>query len=357
MSKHLAVNAVSKPQRRETDARVAPDVSIQTPLILEDNYTFIEPLGVGTQGKTWIASAKTTKERVAIKIVSLADTNDWKNFELCEREARLLGDIDHPNIPKLYEVIRDDKANAEKIYIVREYYEGESVQQMLDRLESLSQDEIFELWLSMLDILNTLQTHRPPIVHRDIKPSNIIRDLEGHYKLIDFGAASSSTMNATGGSTIAGTLGFMPPEQYMGKASPASDSYALAATICSLYSGVSPSDMMNDELSLDIAKYLGHVDWHVVQLLKKMLDPQPLRRLYRADEIAEKLTEIIGALKEGRSQTIEEHLRWEEEKEARLHDLKEGIIEEKRSRKEFVILFVIIALAVFLRLCSGLASI
>ena len=96
----------------------------------------------------------------------------------------------------------------------------------------------------------------------DIKPSNLmLTPLEnGRYKvtLLDFGAVANPQVQ-NGGSTVAGTYGYMPPEQLMGQAQPASDIYALAALAVEMLSGTSPADIAVCDFKLVIEPYLQHL--------------------------------------------------------------------------------------------------
>jgi serine/threonine protein kinase len=108
--------------------------------------------------------------------------------------------------------------------------------------------------MQLLDILKQLHAHEPPVIHRDIKPSNILLKALGgddyEVYLIDFGAVANPQVQG-GGSTVAGTFGYMAPEQLTGKPCPASDIYSLAAVAVYLISGRSPADMpMKDFSSL-----------------------------------------------------------------------------------------------------------
>lgn len=114
---------------------------------------------------------------------------------------------------------------------------------------------------------------QPPIIHRDIKPENLIRTPEQRIALVDFGAVQEvyrTTLSRSG--TFVGTLGYMPPEQFYGQTSAASDLYSLGATLVFLLSGQSPADLPRQRLKLDfrsqisVSPAFGH--W-----LDKMLEP------------------------------------------------------------------------------------
>ena len=87
-----------------------------------------------------------------------------------------------------------------------------------------------------------------------------------------------------GGSTVVGTFGFMAPEQFQGRAAPASDVYAVAATALSLLSGSEPEDLPHMGLAIDVdAALRGQVDRKLIAALRSMLEPDPDRRATSVD--------------------------------------------------------------------------
>lgn len=95
----------------------------------------------------------------------------------------------------------------------------------------------------MSKILTYLQSRSRPIVHRDFTPDNLmVSDEDGSLKLIDFMLAQQN-QDAEAESIVVGKPQYMPPEQFRGKATPASDLYALGCTLHFLLTGEDPAPM------------------------------------------------------------------------------------------------------------------
>ena len=95
----------------------------------------------------------------------------------------------------------------------------------------LGQKEIREIATGLLGVLDYLHGRAPPVIHRDIKPSNVLLRPDGTPALIDFGGMRAWQPAGAAGATVVGTFGYMAPEQAAGQATPASDLYALGATL------------------------------------------------------------------------------------------------------------------------------
>jgi len=122
------------------------------------------------------------------------------------------------------------------------------------------------------------------VVHRDIKPSNILRGPDGKISLVDFGGVLDQARDK-GGSTIVGTFGYMAPEQLHGQATPATDLYALGATIVALAGGIEPEDVPRKGLRMDLERHLPSLDTGFRKALSAMTDPDPETRPQRARDV------------------------------------------------------------------------
>lgn len=160
-----------------------------------------------------------------------------KARELFKREAALLTKLDHPNIAK----VLDHFSENGRDYMVLEFVPGHTLRQLVTKQGKLKSEVVVDYAKQIADILDYLHTLEPPVVHRDISPDNILLRDDGRLVLIDFGAANEYVGNATG--TLIGKQAYIAPEQLRGKATTASDLYALGATLFYLLTGRDPAPL------------------------------------------------------------------------------------------------------------------
>jgi hypothetical protein len=242
--------------------------------LVADRYRIEQTLGVGAQGRTFLAFDVETEQQVALKRLTMADVPDWKAVELFEREGDALRSLDHARIPDYVDAFSVDDRDNLRFYLAQSYVEGENLQELIDAGERWDDEALVDFLDQMLRILSYLGARRPPIVHRDLKPRNIIRDPDGNYHLVDFGAVQTALASASGSSTVIGTGGFVPVEQLMGRATPRSDLYALGATAVYLASGVHPSQMDTTALQIKFRRHT-RIEPRLATIIETLLAPQP----------------------------------------------------------------------------------
>ena len=272
--------------------RAVSEPKIPTPDELVGRYQFIRELGHGTQGHVYEAKRISDNLHVAIKQLRIDSVQTWKEYDLFMREANVLRSLNYRGIATFYEALEFLNIEHPSAYIVQEFIDGRSLGDMMKSGYRFSMQRVFEIVVRMLTLLKELHRHDPPVIHRDIKPSNILfkpmqngDDFELY--LIDFGAVANPQIQA-GGSTVAGTFGYMPPEQLMGKPGPGSDIYALGAMVAYMLSGVEPGEMQVTDFRLIIDPHLENVPQAVVAVLRQMLTPDLSNRLCDYDLLIEK---------------------------------------------------------------------
>ncbi len=239
-------------------------------------------LGKGSQGDIFLAldtKAKGAEDREVV-VKRLRPSGAWKSFELFEREAKVLSQLRHAGVPRHYATIEEPSGTFN---LVMQYMPGEDLR-TLSKRRRLSLTELRDVLIRALEVLDYLHTRAPAVIHRDLKPSNIVRAPDGRIALVDFGGVLDAARDK-GGSTIVGTFGYMAPEQLHGQATPATDIYALGATIVALVGGVEPEDVPRKGLRMDLAKHLPSVDEKFRAVLAAMTDPDPDKRPQRARDV------------------------------------------------------------------------
>jgi len=255
---------------------------VATPPELADRYTYVKKLGQGAQAHVYEAIRKSDGTHVAIKQLNIDNVQNWKEYDLFWREAEILKNLNYDGVATFYETIECLEAPQPHAFIVQKCIQGKTLNEMMKIGYRFSVNRIFEIAIQLIDLLEKLHKHDPAIIHRDIKPSNIMFEpqIGDEFKLflIDFGAVANPQVQK-GGSTVAGTYGYMPPEQLMGRPEPASDIYALGATLTYMLCGVEPADMQIADFMLVIEPHLQHLPHAVVTCLRKMLIPNTAERL------------------------------------------------------------------------------
>jgi serine/threonine protein kinase len=256
--------------------------NLLTGSIIAERYQLAELLGFGGSGSTYRATRISDGAEVAIKILSLRHLNDWKQLELFEREAKVLAQLNHPQIPQYLEYFHVDTPSNRAFYIVQQLAPGKPLTGWVNGGWRGTEAEVRDIASQLLAILQYLHQQSPPLIHRDIKPHNIIRNDDGQVFLVDFGAVQNVYHNTLmKGSTVAGTYGYMAPEQFRGMAVPSSDLYGLGATLLYLLTHRSPADLPQERLKLS---FRGHVNIanHFADWLEMLLEPDTADRFTSA---------------------------------------------------------------------------
>lgn len=193
-------------------------------------------LGRGGMGAVLLARDNELGRRVALKFMLSPEGANNEAVRMFRREAERASSLAHENTVQVYSW----QSVGKLTFFVMEFVDGENLQQYVQREFRISVPEILRILAEASS--GVAAAHDAGILHRDIKPQNILISNQGRVKVADFGLSSTTEEMIEGREPmIAGTLGFMAPEQARGeKATPASDVYSLAATLYYALARVAP---------------------------------------------------------------------------------------------------------------------
>jgi hypothetical protein len=257
--------------------------------LLIDRYELQHKLGrTGAGRQTWLASDRHTQQQVILKLLAFSPQMQWDELKLFEREAKVLQSLDHPRIPQYYDYFSIDDQLL-WFGLVQEHIPGESLQGLLDRHEVMREDEVRQLAENLLRVLHYLHQFDPPVLHRDIKPSNLILGDDGFVYLVDFGAVQNQAALTGVTFTVVGTCGYAPLEQFWGRAVPASDLYALGATLIHLLTGLAPVDLPQRNSRIEFATAVPQLSPVFRSWLEKLTETALEKRFSTAQEALQAL--------------------------------------------------------------------
>jgi serine/threonine protein kinase len=220
---------------------------LQAEQILQERYQLQRQLGRTAAGRqTWLVNDLQTNEQVVVKLLAFSPQMQWEELKLFEREAQVLANLNYPQIPRYRDFFSLDTqtgAGLPWFVLVQDYIPGNSLQELLEQGKRFSEKQVKDVATQVLNILIYLHELNPPVLHRDIKPSNLILGEDRKIYLVDFGAVQDKAAFTGVTFTVVGTSGYAPLEQFWGRAVPASDLYALGATLIHLLTEVAPADL------------------------------------------------------------------------------------------------------------------
>jgi len=260
-------------------------------------YVILDRLGSGSMGRVYKAHHLMMDRFVAIKIIAPEIVTNEKVVARFQREMKLVGRLDHPNVIRAFDADQINKV----LYIVMEYVQGESLGQRLLR-GPIPAPAMADFGAQAA--LGLAHAHAQGIVHRDIKPSNLLLTEDRQIKVLDLGLgvlmeADSTTSFATADGIAVGTVDYMSPEQACGRdVDGRSDLYSLGCSIYHLvtgkvpFPGDSPIERMGKRISgrhVPVPDVRPDIPAAFVRVLDKLLATRPQDRFQTAAEAAEAL--------------------------------------------------------------------
>ena len=252
-------------------------------MVTIDRYRIVKKLGIGGSATTYQAEDLETNKQVALKVLSLKQIDEWKKIELFTREADILKQLDHPQIPDYLDYFEVDTDDDRAFYLVQELADGQSLFDLVEKRWQPSESEVKKIAIQILEILIYLQSFSPSIFHRDIKPQNIIYGKDKKVYLVDFGAVQNKLVNTLTASTIVGTYGYMSIDQLRGKANLSTDLYGLGATLIYLLTQQHPNHLPQHKLKIQFKKELKtNISTKFFKWLNILIEPNSKKRFSNA---------------------------------------------------------------------------
>jgi eukaryotic-like serine/threonine-protein kinase len=267
-------------------------------LVIGQRYVIVDRLGSGSMGRVYKAQHLHMGRMVAVKIISPEVACNERVVARFQREMRLVGRLDHPNVVRAYDADRIDNV----LYIVMEYVGGLPLSQRVRSGGPIPPVEVVNYATQAARGL--AHAHAQGIVHRDIKPSNLFLTDDRQIKILDLGlgvlmeADNHATFQTADGIAV-GTIDYMSPEQACGQeVDGRSDLYSLGCAMYYLMTGLlafpgdSPIERLGKRINgrpVPITDALPDLPPRVVQTMDKLMANRPSDRFQSAEEAAQAL--------------------------------------------------------------------
>jgi serine/threonine protein kinase len=247
----------------------------------QKHFEVLSLLGIGGMGAVAKAKDLALNRMVALKFVR--HNGDPTLFESIQREAEQIGRLPHDHIVQIHSM----HTVGSITFYVMELVDGEDLHDRVLREPALSISHTMHIILEALKGIRA--AHEGGLIHRDIKPRNILLSREGRVKVADFGIASTQDECQFKPTSIAGTIGFMAPEQARGEAMTADvDLFSLTATLYFAltkqlpvpYSKRLPFMLAQNQYGdfTPINNYRPDLPPPLVDFIMRNIDPEPSRR-------------------------------------------------------------------------------
>lgn len=264
---------------------------------LVGNYKILGLIGAGGMGVVYRALDVKLQRTVALKFLPENLIHSAEDKERVLREARTASSLDHPNIGVIHGF---EETDGGRVFIVMAYYEGETLAHKILR-RPLPAAQAVNIAIEMAEGLAA--AHAGAVMHRDIKPSNVIITQHGVAKIVDFGLArlASSTGSTQSVSTV-GTIGYMSPEQTIGKVvDQRSDIWSLGIVLAEMVTGKNPFQRDTPAATVfaiinEAPRPMDDVPINLLRIIYRALSKEPATRYQSCREMLADLREFRSHL-------------------------------------------------------------
>lgn len=248
--------------------------------VIDGKYEILREIGHGGMSVVYLAMDTHLNKQWAVK--EIKKNGSGKNDEIIVNsllaEANLMKRLDHAALPRIVDIID----NGVTIYVVMDYIEGESLDKILNEYGAQPEELVIGWAMQLCDALAYLHAQKPPIIYRDMKPANIMLKPEGNIKIIDFGIAREYKEQSLADTTVLGTKGYAPPEQYSGQTDARSDIFALGMTMHHLLTGIDPR---SGEAYAPVRMWNPELSEGIELIIDKCVEPAPENRYQNCSDL------------------------------------------------------------------------
>ena len=248
--------------------------------VIDGKYEILRESGHGGMSVVYLAMDTHLNKQWAVK--EIKKKGSGKNDEIIVNsllaEANLMKRLDHAALPRIVDIID----NGVTIYVVMDYIEGESLDKILNEYGAQPEELVIGWAMQLCDALAYLHAQKPPIIYRDMKPANIMLKPEGNIKIIDFGIAREYKEQSLADTTVLGTKGYAPPEQYSGQTDARSDIFALGMTMHHLLTGIDPR---SGEAYAPVRMWNPELSEGIELIIDKCVEPAPENRYQNCSDL------------------------------------------------------------------------
>lgn len=260
------------------------------------SFRILEELSQGQMGTVHKALDVNLDRIVALRALNLDFTGNPEVEQRFRAEIKPLGDLYHTNLVALHALLIEQG----RPWMVTEFVEGETFEQMLRRRGPIPSEEAIALFRQALFGIG--YAHRKGLVHRDITPGNLILNRDGVVKVMDFGLAKAlSARGVAKAGTRFGKPAYMSPEQFLNRAVDArSDIYSLGIVLYEMLAGKVPFAADNDyQVMADhvntpppaLSQFVAHIPKAAEQAVLKALEKNPEARFQSVAEFGAALSD------------------------------------------------------------------